>query len=87
MYSFKYTLTLYKLARMHRGTKRVVRITKNNEIPSTPIKKFMFDEGIHKNSSTNWNFAVDRSNRTHRKVDRKNVSIEKDNAILRILSK
>ena len=60
---------------------------KNNEMPSTPIKKFIFDEGIHKNSSTNWNLAVDLSKRIHRKVDKKKVNIEKDNATFRILSK
>ena len=87
IYSFKYILTLYKLARIQSGTSNAVKMIKNNEIPSIPIKKLIFDEGIHRNSSTNWNLAVDLSKRTHRKVDKKKVNIEKDNATFRILSK
>ena len=44
------------------------------------MKKLILDEGIHKNSSTNWNFAVERSKRTHKKVDRTKLAIEKTRA-------
>ena len=87
LYPRDYIFTLYKLANIQSGTNKAVKIMKNNEMPSTPIKKFIFDEGIHKNSSTNWNLAVDLSKRIHRKVDKKKVNIEKDNATFRILSK
>ena len=36
----------------------------------------MLDEGIHRNSSINWNLDVDLSKNTHRKVERKKVNIE-----------
>ena len=47
-------------------------------------------ESEHKNPQGrlfSWNLAVDLSKRTHRKVDKKKVNIEKDNATFRILSK
>ena len=62
----------------------MVKITKKREIPSTPIKKLMFEEGIHKNSSTNWNFGVERSKRIQRRVEKTKAVIEKDKATLRM---
>ena len=46
----------------------------------------MLDEGIHKNSSINWNLDVDLSKNTHRNVERKNVSIDDIKATFLILT-
>jgi hypothetical protein len=40
-------LTLDHPTRIQIGTKKVVKITKNNEIPSKPRVKLILEEGIH----------------------------------------
>jgi hypothetical protein len=43
----------------------VVSNKKNNEIPSTPTKKFKLNKGDTKNLLVNWNLAVDLSKQHH----------------------
>ena len=47
-YSFIFEPTLVQLVNKHSGIKRVVKRTKNMEIPSTPIVRFKFKLGIQK---------------------------------------
>jgi len=42
-----------QLAKIHKGKRKVVKITKKIEIPSIPKEKFKLDSGIHKKSQTN----------------------------------
>ena len=51
---------------------------------NTPTKKLILEDGIHRNSSTNWNFAVERSKSTHNNVEKTNADIEEIKATLRI---
>ena len=70
-------------AKIHKGISNVVKIIKNNEIPSTPTVKFRFKEGTQNNWSTYWNWLVDLSNQTHKNRDKINVENEKNNAVIR----
>lgn len=61
--SFKYLFMLYHEAKIHTGIKKVLKSKKNKEIPSTPKFKFILEYVNKNNLFTNWNFAVDLSNK------------------------
>ena len=42
-----------QLAKIHNGINNVVKMTKNNEIPSIPKLKLKFKKGIHNSLLTN----------------------------------
>ena len=65
---------LSQLANKHKNINNVVNNTKNNEIPSIPITKFIFQKGIHENTFTNWKIPIDLLKNTHKKRDKTNVA-------------
>ena len=76
-YFFKSICILFQLANKQRGTSKVVNMTKNIEMPSTPKGKLMFKTGIHKNLSTNWKVPMDLSKKTHKNKEEIKVKQEK----------
>ena len=81
-YSFTYIWIEFQLVRIHKGINKAVKITKNNEIPSTPKTIFKFEEGIQEISVINWNFEVCLLNNTHKNKDIKNVVKENAKAFI-----
>ena len=69
--------TLDHPTRRQTGTKNVVKIIKNKEIPSIPNCIFIFKYDNQETSSTNWNCPHELSNWTHKKRDNKNTSKER----------
>ena len=57
--SFKFLLTLFQLVNRHKGINKVVKKTKNKDIPSIPKTRFKFKLGSQKNFTTNWKEPVD----------------------------
>jgi hypothetical protein len=86
-YSLIDTWILDHPTRIQIGIRKQVRITKNKEIPSRPIKKWSDDdvEINGKRSVVNWNLAVELSKRTHRSNERINVIDEVPNEVTKIL--
>ena len=62
----------------------MVKIKKKREIPSTPRRRFILEEGIHEHSHRNWKLAVDRSKSIQMKVDKKKVTMVKKRATFAI---
>ena len=79
---------LFQLTKIHTGIKKVVRRTKNNEIPSKPKTKL----NVEKDKSVwnevkfwkNWNFDVELSNSIQRMRDIKKLKSEIFKAIFLI---
>ena len=64
---------LSQLANKHKGINKVVNKTKNNEIPSIPIMKFIFQKGIHEKTLTYWKIPIDLLKNIHKKIDKTKV--------------
>jgi len=71
---------------MQIGIKKAVKMTKNNEIPSTTTRKCREEDSeINGSKSTvNWNFAVELSKSTHNINDNRNVTDENNSAVVKI---
>lgn len=72
-------LITFQLDKIQMGTINVVNNIKNNDIPSTPKLKFMFEKDNHDTLIKYWNLFVVLSKPIHKKVEKKNVKIEKVN--------
>ena len=85
--AIKYSLTLvlipFQLARIHKGISKVVKIIRNNDIPSIPNIKLILKEGNQKMLLTNWNLVTELSNQTHKNKETIKVINEKFNAVRR----
>lgn len=80
--SFKLTLTLFQLVNKHNGINKVVKRTKNKEIPSIPNVKFKFKLDNQKNFTTNWNELLDFWKKPHKNKELMKEKHEKFNAII-----
>ena len=79
---------LFQLTKIHTGIKKVVRTTKNKEIPSSPKIRLKVenDRSVWNDVKfwKNWNFDVELSNSTQRMRDIKKLKSEIFNAIFLI---
>ena len=68
---------------MHIGIKKVVKIIKNNEMPSIPKQKLILNWQIHSILNKYWKLEVDLSNKIHKGNEAK--KIKNDIKILKFL--
>ncbi len=73
---------ILQLCKIHKGNKKVVNKTKNNEIPSIPNVKLIFKEGNQSKCCVNWNLAVELSKEVHKKMDKIRENKELFNAVI-----